>query len=61
MMTTLKCPNCGGEIEYVEELDYEFDIDSAEFKETGHCPKCGKEYHWYCIYKFSHYEDLTED
>lgn len=45
MMTELKCPNCGGEIEYVEELDYEFDIDSAEFKETGHCPKCGKEYH----------------
>ena len=61
MMTELICTNCGGEIEYVDELDYSFDIGCVEFKETGHCPKCGKSYHWYSIYKFSHIEDLTED
>ncbi len=60
-MTEQICSNCGHVIEYDEELGYDCNVDFVEFKETGHCPKCGKNYHWYSIYKFSHYEDLTED
>lgn len=60
-LTELLCPYDNAELVYEDELDYYFEEDSTHFKEIGFCLKCGRNFHWWSTYKFSHYEDLTED
>ena len=57
----LMCPDCLAYLVNDDVLDYDIGIDYVDVKETGHCPKCNKHFHWYTHFKFSHYEDLTED
>ena len=57
----LICPDC---IEYLASDDveiYDIGLDYVDTKDTGHCPKCNKHFHWYTHFVFSRYEDLTED
>ena len=57
----LICPDCLMYLVSDDVIDYDIGIDYADVKETGHCPKCNKHFHWYTHFKFSCYEDLTED
>lgn len=57
----LICPYCIRPLQWDDTIDYDIGIDYADIKEMGHCPKCGKNFHWYSHFTFSHYEDLTED
>lgn len=57
----LICPDCLAYLVSDDVIDYDIGIDYVDVKEAGHCPKCNKHFHWYTHFKFSHYEDLTED
>lgn len=55
-----ECTKCGCELEFDDTVDQWSDANVVEFKEYGHCPKCGKSYKWRDFYIFSHFEDLEE-
>ena len=56
-----ECPICKEELEYCDTIDQWGDEEEVESKEKGCCPKCGKHYVWYSVYKYSHFRDLRED
>ena len=55
------CRYCGCMLNFLEHYDCYNDGDEALFFARGYCPECGQKYRWTDVYKFSHYEDLTED
>jgi len=57
----LICPYCIRPLQWDDTIDYDIGIDYADTKDIGHCPKCNRHFHWYTHFKFSCYEDLTED
>ena len=57
----LICPYCIKPLEWDSVDDYDIGIDYADVKESGHCPKCNKRFHWYSHFTFCRYEDLTEE
>jgi hypothetical protein len=57
----LICPYCIRPLQWDDTIDYDIGIDYADIKDTGHCPKCNRHFHWYTHFVFSRYEDLTED
>ena len=61
MDTELICPDCLTCLVGDDVMVHDISIDYVDIKETGHCPKCNKHFHWYTHFKFSHYEDLTEE
>ena len=54
------CPNCGGLIDILENVDDSFDTNSCEILVAGICFSCGREYQWREVYTFSHIKDLKE-
>ena len=56
----MKCPKCGGVIEY----DDTFDSTTYDDKHTeyccGHCKNCNTEYQWEEIYKYEGPDNLEE-
>lgn len=65
--TNPKCPECDVEIEFLENLNEDFDlvtrgkmIYAKEICE-GYCPKCHQHYTWDAFYTFSHNEGLDID
>ena len=40
------CPHCNTELEYDGSYDMEYDEDSIVLYQSGHCPKCRKDYQW---------------
>lgn len=55
-----ECKYCNVELELDDTIDEDADESEVAMKEVGHCPKCGKDYKWFDIYKYSHYRDLEE-
>ena len=56
-----ECLVCGTELEFDDTIDEYADDTTVRMKELGHCPKCGKHYRWFDVYKYSHFEDLEGD
>ena len=55
-----ECKYCNVELEFDDTIDEDTDESEVAMKEIGHCPKCGKDYVWFDIYKYSHYKGLEE-
>ena len=59
-MPEMKCPVCGLVLEVDEIYDDDFDNEKREENWYGHCPKCGKEYHWTHIFAYKDTVDFGE-
>lgn len=55
-----ECKYCNVELEFDDTIDEYADDTIVKMKELGHCPKCGKDYKWFDVYKYSYFEDLEE-
>lgn len=54
------CPKCGYIIDCWEAVDDFTDEDTHEILCAGGCSRCGADYQWWEVYKFSHIERLEE-
>ena len=59
-MPEMKCPVCGLVLEVDEIYDYNFDNEKREEYWYGHCPKCGKDYHWTNVFVYIDTVDFGE-
>lgn len=55
-----ECIYCQTELELDDHIDADIDCDEVRSKAVGHCPKCGKDFMWYEIYRFEKITDLSE-
>ena len=56
-MPEMKCPICGIVLEADEIYDGIVDDKHKEEEWFGHCPQCGKHYHWTLVFV---YKDVTD-
>lgn len=56
-MPEMKCPICGIVLEADEVYDGIVDDKYKEEEWYGHCPNCGKHYHWTVVFV---YKDVTD-
>lgn len=54
------CPKCGNIIDYDETVDESTNDETHEILCVGGCSRCGANYQWWEVYKFSHIEGLEE-
>ena len=47
------CPVCDTDLEYTNFVLDDCNGDEVWFKSHGHCPECGREYHWHDKYNFA--------
>lgn len=47
-----KCPHCNVEVETSDRLDFSINGDFIELEMLGHCPECGRSYHWFETYGY---------
>lgn len=63
-MPEMKCPVCDLELEVDEVYDDYYDSEKREENWYGHCPKCGKSYHWTNVFVYKDtvdFGEVTED
>ena len=53
-----KCLKCGGEIEYCDCYDTEYDGETVVRHYNGYCMKCNTDHLWSEIYRFEQIEKL---
>ena len=59
-MIFAKCPCCGVDLIEEELLDFSPEGSIMVEKVKGSCKICKREFKWYNIYEYSHFEDLRE-
>ena len=59
-MPEMKCPVCGLVLEVDEIYDDIYDKEKREENWYGHCPKCGKNYHWTNVFAYKDTVDFGE-
>ena len=59
-MPEMKCPVCGLVLEVDEIYDAVYDNEKREEYWYGHCPKCGKDYHWTNVFAYKDTVDFGE-
>lgn len=52
------CPVCNIELETDEVFDGYIGINQREEEWFGHCPQCGKKYHWTEVYVYKETKDF---
>ena len=52
------CPVCNVELETDEVYDGDIGISQREEEWYGHCPRCGKKYHWTEVYIYKETKDF---
>ena len=52
------CPVCNVELETDEVYDGAIYISQREEEWLGHCPQCGKKYHWTEVYIYKETKDF---
>ena len=60
-MNEFECLKCGGELEFDDCLDEEFDGFRYRRVVYGHCEDCGTSHSWVEVYKFLENEELRID
>lgn len=54
-----KCPHCNVEVETADRLDSSIDGETIEIEMLGHCPECGRAYHWFEVYELKRKHDFA--
>ena len=56
----MKCPNCGGTVDFEDVVDYAYHNHAYYDLGYGTCPKCNKTWGWTKVFVYARDEDIQE-